>query len=402
MTSSSSSSSSSSSLVNTVCAASLNAAMPDKSQAKSDQPNSSLSASSGAEKTQETSKKPQIAIGAGESRGRASKMDPGALGYNGDQKSAISHSQKVICGAIAGAFSRLVTNPFDLVKIRFQVQAEPISELGAKSLNSKYTSLTQAFRSIYKEEGFRGYYKGHLNGQILSISCSITQYACFELVSKVSYQMGIINSHANSFFSGYVSAFAAIFACYPFDILRTRFSSQPNFYYTSNLAAVKSIYKSGGIRGFYSGVVPAVLSQAPQASIFFGMFSVLKQSYDRSYSIFLNRNSKLDEADILRTTVCSFAAGILSKIALYPCDLVKKRMQVQSFGAGRASLGKTYQYKGTFDCVKTIVKYEGCRGLYKGLFPGLVKASVVSSSSLVAYEIVKNLMIEINHKQGVQ
>ena len=62
-------------------------------------------------------------------------------------------------GAIAGAVARLVVNPLDVLKIRFQVQLEPISigkaSTSAVSVLSKYTGLRQAFVTIIKEEGIK-------------------------------------------------------------------------------------------------------------------------------------------------------------------------------------------------------------------------------------------------------
>ncbi len=62
-------------------------------------------------------------------------------------------------GAIAGAVARLVVNPLDVLKIRFQVQLEPISAASASgsaaSALSKYTGLRQAFVTIIKEEGIK-------------------------------------------------------------------------------------------------------------------------------------------------------------------------------------------------------------------------------------------------------
>ena len=62
-------------------------------------------------------------------------------------------------GAIAGAIARLVVNPLDVLKIRFQVQLEPISASqpvsSTASVLSKYTGLRQAFVTIVKEEGIR-------------------------------------------------------------------------------------------------------------------------------------------------------------------------------------------------------------------------------------------------------
>ena len=60
-------------------------------------------------------------------------------------------------GALAGCTARFVVGPLDVIKIRFQVQLEPIAkrsaELGRGAVASKYTGLRQALTTILKEEG---------------------------------------------------------------------------------------------------------------------------------------------------------------------------------------------------------------------------------------------------------
>lgn len=61
-------------------------------------------------------------------------------------------------GAIAGCIARFCVGPLDVIKIRFQVQLEPIRQLGAdgaaaKPLPSKYTGFRQALTTILREEG---------------------------------------------------------------------------------------------------------------------------------------------------------------------------------------------------------------------------------------------------------
>ena len=56
-----------------------------------------------------------------------------------------------LAGALSGAIARFVIGPLDVLKIRFQVQVEPIQRLS----KSKYTSIPQAFRLILKEEGIQ-------------------------------------------------------------------------------------------------------------------------------------------------------------------------------------------------------------------------------------------------------
>lgn len=64
-------------------------------------------------------------------------------------------------GALAGAIAQFVVGPLDVLKIRFQVQLEPIARSqGAKStsqlsMGSKYTGMRQALATIVKEEGIQ-------------------------------------------------------------------------------------------------------------------------------------------------------------------------------------------------------------------------------------------------------
>lgn len=56
-----------------------------------------------------------------------------------------------IAGGLAGAVSRLAVGPLDVVKIRMQVQLEPITQ----GVNSKYTGIVQALKTIVREEGIQ-------------------------------------------------------------------------------------------------------------------------------------------------------------------------------------------------------------------------------------------------------
>ena len=75
-----------------------------------------------------------------------------------------------MAGAFAGACARLVTAPFDVLKIRFQLQfAEKV----------KYTSLSQAFATVMKEEGVFGLWKGNVAATYLWISYAMVQFGVY-------------------------------------------------------------------------------------------------------------------------------------------------------------------------------------------------------------------------------
>lgn len=54
--------------------------------------------------------------------------------------------------------------------------------------------------------------------------------------------------------------------------------------------------------------------------------------------------------------------GIVSKTAVYPLDLCKKRLQIQRFQNARTTYGEHFVCKGLYDCLSRTVAREGYRG----------------------------------------
>lgn len=57
--------------------------------------------------------------------------------------------------------------------------------------------------------------------------------------------------------------------------------------------------------------------------------------------------------------------GSISQSLTYPFDVLRRKMQV----TGMNALG--YKYNGAWEALGTIIRTEGIRGLYRGLWPNL-------------------------------
>ena len=66
-----------------------------------------------------------------------------------------------------------------------------------------------------------------------------------------------------------------------------------------------------------------------------------------------------------RKLLCGALAGSISQTLTYPFDVLRRKMQVTGMGA----LG--YKYNGALDAMQHIVRTEGIKGLYRGLWPNL-------------------------------
>lgn len=147
---------------------------------------------------------------------------------------ATSHSsttESVIAGGLSGFSTRLLLHPFDVVKIRLQLQCEPIRQLPT----SKYKSLQQTLLCILKEESVGAFWKGHISAQLLSVVYGSVQFGVMNTLVRSTQRFvndGSMNSSVRLFVCGGVAGCSATVAAQPFDLMRTRFIGKSAFYLT--------------------------------------------------------------------------------------------------------------------------------------------------------------------------
>ncbi|KAI5960551.1 uncharacterized protein KGF55_004444 [Candida pseudojiufengensis] len=297
-----------------------------------------------------------------------------------------------IAGGIAGAVSRTVVSPFERAKILLQLQGP--------GTNQAYHGMFPTIARMYKEEGWRGLFRGNTLNCIRIFPYSAVQFAVFEkckdLIIKYRNNDHLNKAQINNnqltglerLFAGSIAGIASVAVTYPLDLVRARITVQTaslNKLKQGKLAkpptvwgTLKDVYKNeGGFFALYRGIVPTTLGVAPYVAINFALYERLREYMIESPRDFSNPIWKLAAG-----AFSSFVGGVL----IYPLDVLRKRYQVASMAGGE--LG--FQYKSVSHALYSMFKHEGFFGAYKGLTANLYKIVPSMAVSWLCYDTLKS------------
>lgn len=138
----------------------------------------------------------------------------------------------------------------------------------------------------------------------------------------------------------------------------------------------KVMREEGGFLALYRGLPATAFGVAPYVGINFAAYESLRGIL-----------TPPGNTGIARKLSCGALAGSISQTITYPCDVLRRKMQV----AGMSTLG--VRYTGAIDALKGILRTEGIMGLYKGLWPNLLKVAPSIATSFFTYELVKEFLM---------
>lgn len=165
------------------------------------------------------------------------------------------------------------------------------------------------------------------------------------------------------------------------DTVKTRQQGAPTSpkYASTPLAYRTILLEEGLIRGLYSGVTPAFMGSLPGTVIFFGTYE-----YSKRHLIDSGVPSHLSYL------AAGFIGDLFASVVYVPSEVLKTRLQLQ----GRYNnpyFKSGYNYRGTVDAARTIVRTEGWRALFHGYKATLMRDLPFSALQFAFYEEFQRL-----------
>eukprot|EP00924_Labyrinthula_sp_SR-Ha-C_P009234 augustus_masked-scaffold_2-processed-gene-17.41-mRNA-1 protein AED:0.02 eAED:0.03 QI:0/-1/0/1/-1/1/1/0/337 len=307
------------------------------------------------------------------------------------QTSILETVKKLSVGGAAGVIARTTVAPIDRVKILMQT-----SHLLGKAEAAQHTSITKSFLNIVKTEGIGSLWRGNLTNCVRVIPHTATQFYAFDaykelIVSSVkSYNAtrdNDITLHpiVMRLLSGGLSGMTAATVTHPLDVVRIRLQTQKGVNTVRD--AVAHVFKENGLRTFYKGYIPAMLSLSPFIAINFATMDTLKKMYFGDEDKNLSKK-ELQSRNPFATLTLGAISGIIAQSCCYPLDTVRRRMQL----AGT-------NYTSTRNAFSTILRVEGLRGFYKGMSANALKVVPNNAIRFASFDILKTFIMSDNKEK---
>ncbi|KAF6259403.1 mitochondrial carrier domain-containing protein [Scenedesmus sp. NREL 46B-D3] len=356
----------------------------------------------------------------------------------------LGQAKLLVAGAMAAVVSRTAMAPLERIKMDLL-------------LKTSTRSATQTAMYVYEREGIAGFWKGNGLNLLRTAPFKALNFFSFDVYSKMLSNVWTDGSNSARFVAGAMAGITATLVCFPLDVLRTRLMAPWGHKYGGPLRTLQGMAKCEGLGALYAGCVPAVVGMAPSGAVFYGVYDLLKHHHLEKLNSSIAAAAALEqrqqhvdgsstgsaqqqqrqvqqqqqhELPVLYTLLYGAVAGAAAEAFLYPLEVIRRKMQLQSMAAGAAHLAGNAQsapnllrqhglkaasgalapagtgaggafgaagVSGTAVCrisaaCAAIIKADGMRGFYAGIMPNMLQVLPSAALSYGTYEAMKQVL----------
>ncbi|KAM3713214.1 hypothetical protein ACJW31_01G237500 [Castanea mollissima] len=214
-------------------------------------------------------------------------------------------------GGICTGPTHMAVTPLDLVKCNMQIDP------------AKYKSISSGFGVLYKDQGFKGFFRGWVPTLLGYTAQGACKYGFYEFFKKYYSDLAGPENAAKYktliYLAGSASAeIIADVALCPFEAVKVRVQTQPGF--AKGLSdGLPKFVKSEGYRGLYKGLVPLWGRQIPYTMMKFTSFeTIVEKIYTHVIPVPKDQCSNTLQLGV--SFAGGYVAGVFCALVSHPAD----------------------------------------------------------------------------------
>jgi solute carrier family 25 (adenine nucleotide translocator) protein 4/5/6/31 len=287
--------------------------------------------------------------------------------------------EEFMLSGVAAGVSKTAAAPIERVKLLVQNQDEMIKQ---GVLDRRYTGIVDCTKRTMASEGIGSFWRGNLANvlryfptQALNFAFKGQIKALFATSKDASNAVKFATNIASGGFAGSMS----LTVVYSLDYARTRLANDAKGkdgkrQYNGLVDVYKKTIASDGIAGLYRGFAISCVGIFIYRGLYFGLYDTIKP-------IFLG-----PDASFIVSFLLGWAVTVVSGLASYPIDTVRRRMMMTS--------GTGVHYKSSLDCGMQVIKNEGFMSLMKGAGANILRG-IAGAGVLSGFDVVKKAYIDM-------
>lgn len=284
--------------------------------------------------------------------------------------SAASEELKdVLCGISSGVAQVLVSQPFELIKVRIQTSATP-------------TTAVEVVTKLLRDEGALALYKGTLAPLLGLGACVSCQFGVNEMMKR---QLRAATSNTTGsltplqyYMCGFVSGIASAFPLTPVEHVRIRLQLQ-----TNSLASAQ-----------YRGTVDCFAKLVKEGALMKGLGVTLMRAshglgcFFAAYESLLGLTAKSGPQSVIsgwQICGCGALAGAFYWAMIYPLDVIKSVMQSDN-------IHRPIHGTNVLSVANSIYTKRGFGAFFRGFWPNVFRSLPVNAATFSAFEFTRKLI----------
>ncbi|KAF7660868.1 hypothetical protein LDENG_00273320 [Lucifuga dentata] len=155
---------------------------------------------------------------------------------------------RLMAGCTTGAMAVAFAQPTDVVKVRFQAQGRMADD------GKRYNSTIDAYRTIARDEGMRGLWKGCIPNITRNAIVNCAELVTYDVIKELILKYDLMTDNLPCHFTAAFGAgFCTTVVASPVDVIKTRFMNSGMGQYSNAIHCALMMLRNEGPTAFYKG-----------------------------------------------------------------------------------------------------------------------------------------------------